>query len=142
MHVFDLSREAEFKPEKHVEKILARVADGDVTVACWGPGQISPKHCHPDATEIYFCFQGGGRMRTLEDDIDVRPGQFVVHPPGEVHEYENGPEPSLLFRVRYGADMASRHLDNRGKPNWVQKDGDRDYFMARGLAGESHDEKA
>ena len=40
------------------------IADGDVTVACWEPGQISPYHCHPFATEIYFCFSGGGTMRT------------------------------------------------------------------------------
>ena len=133
MHVFDLAQEAEFRPEKHVEKILARVADGDVTVACWQPGQVSPNHCHPDATEIYFCFQGGGVMRTLDGETQVRPGQFVVHPPGEVHEYENGPLPSLLFRVRYGGDMASRHLDNRGKPGWVQKPQDRAYFEERGI---------
>jgi len=32
-----------------------------------------------------------------------------VHPPGEVHEYENGAARTMLFRVRYGTDMASRH---------------------------------
>jgi hypothetical protein len=45
------------------------VADGDVTVACWEPGQISPYHCHPEATEIYFCFSGGGTMRTPEQTV-------------------------------------------------------------------------
>ena len=64
MHVFNLEREQEWNQKHHVEKILGRVADGDVTVACWEPGQISPSHCHPDATEIYFCVSGGGTMRT------------------------------------------------------------------------------
>ena len=64
MFVFDLEKEKEFDPHKHVEKILQTVADGDVTIACWEPGQKSPTHCHPDATEIYFCYQGGGEMRT------------------------------------------------------------------------------
>jgi hypothetical protein len=54
MQVFKLADEAEFNPAKHVEKILGRIKDGDFTVACWEPGQISPYHCHPDATEIYF----------------------------------------------------------------------------------------
>jgi hypothetical protein len=63
MHVFSLQREQEWNPEKHVEKILVKVGGGDVTVACWEPGQISPYHCHPDATEIYFRFSGGGKMR-------------------------------------------------------------------------------
>ena len=69
MHVFSLSREADWNPKKHVEKILGTVEQGDVTVACWEPGQISPYHCHPDATEIYFCFEGGGTMRTPSETI-------------------------------------------------------------------------
>jgi hypothetical protein len=52
MRVFSLTDEVEFNPKKHVEKILGRIEDGDVTVACWEPGQISPYHCHPHATEI------------------------------------------------------------------------------------------
>ena len=64
MHVFSLEREQQWDPKHHVEKILGKVADGDVTVACWEAGQISPYHCHPFATEIYFCFSGGGIMRT------------------------------------------------------------------------------
>ena len=82
MHVFSLLDEQEWNPKKHVEKVLGTVAEGDVTVACWEPGQISPNHCHPEATEIYFCFSGGGEMRTPTQTIDVVPGAFVVHPPG------------------------------------------------------------
>ena len=104
MHVFSLKSEQEFDPKRHVEKILGDLGGGDFTVACWEPGQVSPYHCHPEATEIYFCYQGGGVMRTPDRTVDVAPGAFVVHPPGEVHEYENGPARTLLFRVRYGRD--------------------------------------
>lgn len=128
MHVFSVVSEAEFDPKKHVEKILGRIEEGDVTVACWEPGQISPYHCHPHATEIYFCFEGGGVMRTPEEAIAVKPGAFVVHPPGEVHEYANGPQRTLLFRVRYGSDMAARHLDWRGRQGWTQSAQDADYY--------------
>ena len=96
MEAFNLSKEQQWDPKKHVEKILGEVEDGDYTVACWEPGQISPNHCHPHATEIYFCFSGGGKMRTPKETIDVVPGAFVVHPPGEVHEYINGPQRTLL----------------------------------------------
>jgi len=58
MHVFNLLAEQEWDPKRHVEKVLGEIGEGDVTVACWEPGQISPNHCHPEATEIYFCFQG------------------------------------------------------------------------------------
>jgi quercetin dioxygenase-like cupin family protein len=128
MQVFNLAREATYNPQQHVEKILGKVEDGDVTVACWEPGQISPYHCHPHATEIYFCFEGGGTMRTPETNVTVVPGAFVVHPPGEVHEYANGPQRTLLFRVRYGTDMAARHLDWRGHSNWKQSTADAEYY--------------
>jgi len=109
---------------------LARLParDGDFTVACWEPGQISPYHCHPGATEIYFCFQGGGKMRTPERIVDIVPGSFVVHPAGELHEYENGPQRTLLFRVRYGEDTLSRSIANRQHADWRQSSDDADYF--------------
>ena len=128
MLVFDLAKEQQFDPKKHVEKILGRIGEGDVTVACWEPGQISPYHCHPQATEIYFCFEGGGTMRTPERAVAVVPGSFVVHPRGELHEYENGPQRTLLFRVRYGEDMATRHMAWRQKPGWQQSPADAEYF--------------
>ena len=67
-------------------------------------------------------------MRTPTQTVEVKPGAFVVHPPGEVHEFANGPERTLLFRVRYGADMASRHVEWRGNPQWRQSVGDAEYF--------------
>ena len=140
MHVFSLQQEQEWNPKKHVEKILGEVGGGDFTVACWEPGQISPNHCHPFATEIYFCFEGGGTMRTPERTVAVTPGSFVVHPRGELHEYVNGPQRTLLFRVRYGEDMVSRHHQNRGHPEWTQSAEDAAYFrdnpdlLARELA--------
>jgi len=130
MQVFNLKKEQDWNPKKHVEKILGDVGDGDASVACWEPGQISPYHCHPQATEIYFCFEGGGRMRTPQETIDVAPGSFVVHPPGELHEYINGPARTLLFRVRYGPDMAAHHLDWSSNPQWTQSAADAAYFQA------------
>ena len=134
MHVFSLEREQQWNPTRHVEKILGKVADGDVTVACWEPGQISPYHCHPHATEIYFCFSGGGAMRTPKEIVAVVPGAFVVHPPGEVHEYANGPARTLLFRVRYGVDMVAHFCAWRGNTDWTQSAEDADYYRRHPIA--------
>ena len=128
MLAFNLRAEQAFDPKKHVEKILGQVGDGDFTVACWEPGQVSPNHCHPDASEIYFCFEGGGVMKTPDTTVEVKPGGFVVHPPGEVHEYTNGSERTPLFRVRYGGDKLSRHVDWPTNANWTQKPEDTAYF--------------
>jgi quercetin dioxygenase-like cupin family protein len=128
MDAFDLNKEQRFDSKKHVEHILSRFSGGDTTVACWEPGQISPDHCHPHATEIYFCYTGGGIMRTPDREIEIVPGSFVVHPPGEVHEYENGPQRTLLFRIRIGDEMVSRHRANRGVTNWTQSRDDAAYY--------------
>jgi quercetin dioxygenase-like cupin family protein len=133
MQVFSLPEQAEYDPKKHVEKILGRAGGGDFTVACWEPGQISPYHCHPDATEIYFCFEGGGVMRTPRETVAIKPGAFVVHPAGEVHEYANGPHRTLLFRVRYGADMRACHFEWRGRAGWTQSTDDAAYYRAHPL---------
>ena len=130
MQVYDLAAETEFDAVRHVEKMLGRMAGGDFSVACWEAGQASPYHCHPDATEIYFCVSGGGRMRTPERETALVPGSFVVHPPGELHEYVNGPQRSVLFRVRYGRDMASRTVSWRSNPEWRERPEDRRYFAA------------
>ena len=67
-------------------------------------------------------------MRTPERTIAIVPGAFVVHPPGEVHEYANGPARTLLFRVRYGSDMAARHLQWRGGKAGTQSAQDAEYY--------------
>ncbi|MGZ6243133.1 MAG: cupin domain-containing protein [Candidatus Binataceae bacterium] len=126
--VFRLEKEQEWNSSRHVEKILGQIDDGDVTIACWEPGQISPNHCHPAATEIYFCFSGGGSMRTPKESVEIVPGSFVVHPPGELHEYANGASRTLLFRVRYGADMRARFYEWRGNTAWKQLPDDALYF--------------
>ena len=41
---FNLETEQEFNSDIHVENILGTVEEGDVTVACWEPGQVSPNH--------------------------------------------------------------------------------------------------
>jgi quercetin dioxygenase-like cupin family protein len=128
MQAFNLKAEEKFDLQKHVERVLGTVGEGDVTVACWEPGQTSPYHCHPDATEIYFCFEGGGTMRTPAETIAVTPGSFVVHPRGELHEYVNGPERTLLFRVRYGDEFSSRTKEWPSNPAWAPRPADRDYF--------------
>jgi quercetin dioxygenase-like cupin family protein len=128
MHVFNIEKEAQWNAQKHVEKILGREGGGDFTVACWEPGQISPYHCHPNATEIYFCLSGGGKMYTPTEEVDVVPGSFCVHPRGELHEYVNGPQRTLLFRVRHGDDMATRNIGWRGHPERKLTPEDEEYF--------------
>ena len=135
MHVFNLKAEEKFDPKKHVERVLGRVAEGDVTVACWEAGQTSPYHCHPNCTEIYFCHEGGGTMKTPTETVAVVPGSFVVHPPGELHEYINGPQRTLLFRIRYGGDFSGRTKQWPSNPDWRPHPEDVEYFKGADAGG-------
>lgn len=137
MQVFDLRAEQHFDPLVRVERVLAAVDGGDFTCACWNPGQVSPYHCHPYATEAYFCVDGGGLMRTPSQTIEVTPGSFVIHPPGELHEYENGQHRSLLYRVRYGSDLSARTIAWRGQPAWEPTPLDREYLREHPSASAS-----
>jgi quercetin dioxygenase-like cupin family protein len=131
MQAFDLRAEQRFDASERVERVLTSVDSGDFTCACWEPGQVSPNHCHPYATEAYFCLEGGGVMRTPTDRVEVTPGSFVVHPPGELHEYENGGQRSILYRVRYGTDLSPRTIAWRGQPGWRPNALDEEYIRAR-----------
>ena len=129
MQVFNLKAEQAFDPKKHMEQVLGRIGEGDIAIACWEAGQTSPYHCHPNATEIYFCFEGGGTMRTPDETIGLETGMFVVHPPGELHEYINGPQRTLLFRVRYGGEMSGRTKEWPSNPSWQARAQDLEYFV-------------
>ena len=59
MLVLDLVVEKVFSPQKHVEKILGKVGEGDVTVACWDPGQCSPNHGKRDHQPAGIPINGG-----------------------------------------------------------------------------------
>jgi quercetin dioxygenase-like cupin family protein len=131
---FNVKAEQAFSPKRHVERVLGTCGEGDVALACWEPGQTSPYHCHPHATEIYFCVEGGGTMRTPSETIAIVPGSFVVHPPGELHEYINGPQRTLLFRVRYGEAMAGRTKEWLSNPGWRPRPEDIEYFAGRPAA--------
>lgn len=128
MNVLSIDAERTFDLARHVEKVLVADSLGDVSVACWEPGQVSPYHCHPDATEIYLCLEGEGTMRNPHDTVALVPGTAVVHPPGELHEFENGGRRSVLFRVRYGPDLTGRELGWRGHVDWQQRADDARYF--------------
>jgi len=132
MEVHDLTANLTFDPARHIETVLGRSTVGDYSVATWESGQASPYHCHPEATEIYYCVSGGGIMRTPTTEVEVRPGRFVVHPPGELHEFVNGDTRTVLFRVRYGADMSSRTLSWESNPDWQARPQDTAYFEAAG----------
>ncbi|MDP6367366.1 MAG: cupin domain-containing protein [Nitrospinota bacterium] len=122
MNIVDLNKKQAFDPKLHVAVRLGQFEEGTVAVDCWEPGQIGPMHVHHDATEINFCYQGGGIMTTDEGKEVITPGSFVIHPHGEYHEFESGPERTLIFRLRLGANTNTHRREWRGNPDWKPED--------------------
>jgi len=67
-------------------------------------------------------------MRTPNETIEIGPGTFIVHPRGELHEYANGPQRTLLFRVRYGGEMSGRTKEWPSNSDWRPRPEDIAYF--------------
>jgi mannose-6-phosphate isomerase-like protein (cupin superfamily) len=62
------------------------------------PGAATIEHLHHESEEIYVFLEGEGRMKLGGDEIQVRPGEAVVIPPGTRHKLWNpGPEPLVLL---------------------------------------------
>ena len=95
-----------------------------------GAGPDQPLSLPSARDRDLFLLQGRRQDAHAERTIDVVPGSFVVHPKGELHEYINGPQRTMLFRVRYGDDMLTRHMENRHHKDWTQKPEDADFFRA------------
>jgi hypothetical protein len=55
-----MQRGQQWDPKRHVEKILGRIADGDVTVACWEPGQMTEWAC-----------RGSSRMAAISSSAEA-----------------------------------------------------------------------
>lgn len=52
-------------------------------------GAATTAHYHQRTEEIYYITHGQGRMQIGEETHDVRPGDAIAIPPGQVHQITN-----------------------------------------------------
>jgi uncharacterized cupin superfamily protein len=73
----------------------------DVELIRVPPGAINwPYHAHSAQWELYLVVAGQGEVRTPEGRFPVRPGDCLLHPPGEAHQIQNTAETEdLLYYV-------------------------------------------
>ena len=63
-------------------------------------GQVTRGHRHPGQEEIYFFFQGYGKMVVGEEDskpFNVSPGSVILIPDGAFHRVINDGDMNLVF---------------------------------------------
>lgn len=63
-----------------------RLAMGSEEVA---PGSQIPVHVHAHAEEILFVYQGSGRARVGDEEVEIGPETAIFIPPGTPHGFVN-----------------------------------------------------
>lgn len=72
----------------------------DVERVCVPPGMTNwPFHRHAAQWEMYMILAGRGKVRTSEETLGIRAGDFIVHPPGEAHRIVNDSGEDLVYYV-------------------------------------------
>jgi uncharacterized cupin superfamily protein len=54
-------------------------------------------HSHANQWECYLFLEGTGTVRTAAGNTSVGPGDLVIHPPGEFHQFTNTGTTDLLY---------------------------------------------
>jgi quercetin dioxygenase-like cupin family protein len=55
------------------------------------------RHSHPTMYEIYFVLEGAATYKIGDEIYDVSPGDFVVVPPGVIHNQKVTKAPHRIF---------------------------------------------
>jgi mannose-6-phosphate isomerase-like protein (cupin superfamily) len=61
------------------------------------PGGATTPHYHPRTEEIYYILEGAARMRIGGEERDVRAGDAIAIPPGQIHQITNTGNEVLKF---------------------------------------------
>lgn len=59
-----------------------------IAVTTLKAGEVAETHSHSDMEEFFLFYEGRGKMRIGDCDVDVCPGRFVGIPIGVAHEVQ------------------------------------------------------
>lgn len=68
---------------------LAPAENQSLAEATVAPGESTAAHHHGEAEEIYLVTAGEGIVRVGDEEREIRVGDAIVIPPGEVHSLRN-----------------------------------------------------
>jgi mannose-6-phosphate isomerase-like protein (cupin superfamily) len=61
------------------------------------PGGATTPHYHPNTEEIYYLLEGTAKMRLGDEEREVRAGDAIAIPPGQLHQIVNTGSTVLKF---------------------------------------------
>ncbi len=114
VNINDLKR---FSPDARVNQLVLNSKDVVTRMNCYEPGQITPKHVHPDDDEIVFCIEGRGALKFDDRDaVPLLPGAIVNLPAGLPHWIEAAADSRMV--VLYWASARYTSIRMHGQPGY------------------------
>ena len=116
VNINDLKR---FSPDARVNQLVLNSKDIVTRMNCYEPGQITPKHIHPDDDEVVFCIEGRGAAKFDERDaLPLTPGTIVNLPAGLAHWLEAAPDSRMV--VVYWANARYTSIRKHGQSGYSE----------------------
>jgi quercetin dioxygenase-like cupin family protein len=106
-----------FSPDARVNQLVLNSKDLVTRMNCYEPGQITPKHVHPDDDEIVFCVEGRGAVKfDGRDAVPLIPGAIVNLPAGLAHWIEAASDSRMV--VLYWANARYTSVRMHSEPGY------------------------
>jgi quercetin dioxygenase-like cupin family protein len=110
VNINDLKR---FSPEARVNQLVLNSKDLVTRMNCYEPGQITPKHVHPDDDEVVLCMEGRGSVKfDGRDGVPLVPGAIANLPAGLAHWIEAAPDSRMVVLYWAKARYTSIRMHN------------------------------
>ena len=72
----------------------------DVALEVLAPGETCcPYHAHAAQWEFFYILSGEGTVRRNGESFTVKPGDAIMHPPGEAHQIRNTGTDELQYLI-------------------------------------------
>jgi quercetin dioxygenase-like cupin family protein len=122
VNINDLIR---YSPEARVNQPVLNSKDIVTRMNCYEPGQITPRHVHPDDDEIVFCVEGRGKVAFEGSDVvALTPGTIVNLPAGIAHHIEAAPDSRMVVVYWASSRYTSVRLHNESGYSSVRGSGE------------------
>ena len=129
VNINDLKR---FSPDARVNQLVLNSKDLVTRMNCYEPGQITPKHVHPDDDEIVFCIEGRGAVKfDGRDHVPLMPGAIANLPAGLPHWIEAAPDSRMVVLYWANARYTSVRMHSEHGYSGVRLPGEQPPSLGR-----------
>jgi mannose-6-phosphate isomerase-like protein (cupin superfamily) len=90
--------------------------DASITFEVWDVGGAQPPNSHPDSVETFWFLEGEGVAISDGVETEIRAGQFLVLPPGSLHQIRNTGTGRLYAITTMTPDAGFADLITAGPP--------------------------